>query len=473
MLSVAAASERLFDVDGVDCPRRALEIVGDLPRLPKATWYLNGPGRFHLGAYTYSHWLDGDGLVRALWFDGSRITFASRFVRTRKFVDEEAAGRPLYRTFGSAFNGDRLNVRQTGLETPANVCIVAYDRRLLALGEQGEPYEIDPATLDTIGPFTAAGAITAVTPFAAHAKVDPASGEMFNFGVSFSAANPALYVYRLDSSGRLARRGRIALDAPVTIHDFALGPTKAVFYVSPYVLDVNHLRRGGSIVDALCWRPELGSCLIVVDRDSCEPLLSVPIGHRYCLHTINAYEIGSALVVDVVEMPAPVYDTYRVPHLFDRPVAATPVRFTIDLDGRTVSRRELRGGFAPEFAIVDAADVMRPYSYFWALDMSGAASAAGKFFDCLTRFSWDTGEAETYRAPVGVLLGGEPVVVSDTTGGRWTMCQMFDAARERTGFAVFDAFALGRGPVAQLWLDVASPMPFHGLLLPSERQERE
>src|SRR5947209_8004001 len=70
----------------------------------------------------YRHWLDGDGMVCALHFTPDGVRFANRFVRTRKLCDEETAGAPVYRAFGTAFPGDRLR-RQIMLQGPVNVSV--------------------------------------------------------------------------------------------------------------------------------------------------------------------------------------------------------------------------------------------------------------------------------------------------------------------------------------------------------------
>src|SRR5262245_37410467 len=263
MLTLTGAEEQLFADPGGDERATAITAIdGDRPRIVAGTWYLNGPAGFT--PRDRAHWLDGDGLIRALTFDGDHVSFASRFVRTRKHVEERDSGRRIYRAFGSGSADDRLNEYQTGLESPANISVVMHANRLLALGEQGQPWEIDPDTLETVGPYAASGAVTPVTPFAAHPKIDPSTRELITFGVAFSPDRPTLNVFRFDSCGGLAMRARVPLEYSCTIHDFALSPTFAVFYVSPYVLDIAQLRAGRTVLDALAWRPELGSRVLLV-----------------------------------------------------------------------------------------------------------------------------------------------------------------------------------------------------------------
>jgi all-trans-8'-apo-beta-carotenal 15,15'-oxygenase len=471
MLTIDSATERLFAEPGRDCaPTRLTTIDGEVPSFPRGTWFLNGPGRFRVGGQRYAHWLDGDGLVRALRFDGPDVTFASCFVRTRKFVEEERAGRAMFRTFGSASHG-RLNDRATGLESPANVSILMHAGSLIALGEQGQPWQIDPETLATVGPYDACGALTPVTPFAAHAKLDPETGELFNFGVSYSVERPALHVFKFDRDGGQVFRTRVALPYCCTIHDFALTPAYAVFYIAPYLLDIARLRGGGTVMDALTWQPERGSQVMIVSRWTGELLCSAPVGSRYCLHTINGFEESSYVVLDLIEMAHPVYDNYTVPRLFEAPISARPVRLLVDTScGQVISREELPGACAPEFPVADPADAMRAYSSFWTLGMSAADRAGTKFFNQVIRFDWrHPHRCDTYTAREGTFVGGEPLVIHDRADRRWLVCQIFDAYASRGGFAVFAADHLRQGPVAQLWLDAPTPMAFHGVFVPAPR----
>jgi all-trans-8'-apo-beta-carotenal 15,15'-oxygenase len=83
-------------------------IEGEIPTYLRGTYYLNGPARFSRGDLRYLHWLDGDGMVCALRFEPRQVRFTNRFIRSHKFVAEEAAGRPIFRTFGTAFESNRL-----------------------------------------------------------------------------------------------------------------------------------------------------------------------------------------------------------------------------------------------------------------------------------------------------------------------------------------------------------------------------
>src|SRR5262249_33560869 len=132
------------------------DIDGEIPEFIRGTYYLNGPAKFTRAGLRYRHWLDGDGMVCALRFEPEQISFMNRFVRSTKFVAEEAAGQPIFRTFGTSLTTAQMK-RGFALESPVNVSVYPYNGTLLAFGEQGLPWELDPVTLDTRGVFTFRG----------------------------------------------------------------------------------------------------------------------------------------------------------------------------------------------------------------------------------------------------------------------------------------------------------------------------
>jgi len=108
MADYAPLIERAFSFTPDEQSYVVEDIEGEIPEFIRGTYYLNGPARFSRAGHNYLHWLDGDGMVCAFRFEKKSVRFTSRFVRSAKFVAEEEAGRPIFRTFGTRFEGDRL-----------------------------------------------------------------------------------------------------------------------------------------------------------------------------------------------------------------------------------------------------------------------------------------------------------------------------------------------------------------------------
>ena len=456
--------ERAFTLDVIEQAR--VRVAAEWPSYVRGTFLLNGPARFARGALRYRHWLDGDGMVAALQVNDAGTFFTNRFVRSAKFTREEAEGRAVYRTFGTAFPGDELK-RGIGLESPVNVSVYPFGGALLAFGEQGLPWALDPETLDTRGLHTFDGQLNEITPFSAHPKIDHRTGELFNFGVSFSPEHPAVNLFRFDRSGKLIYRRRAPLPYPASIHDFAISERFIVFYVSPLVLRMDALiQSGATLMDALAWDPARGSCLMIASRDTGELRATVGIGNQYCLHLVNAFERGDRLVVDVLEFEKPLYPEYQVvPELFTDTFRGRPVRFVVDpTSSSVVERCDLAYSCSPDFPAHDADVVGRPYDDFWMLGISQAGRPGRKFFDHVVHVNWSAQSVELFAAPEGCYFGGEPCFVPDPAAPSHrglVVCQQFDARRLASSFLVFDAFHVGAGPVATIELPAPIPLLFH------------
>jgi all-trans-8'-apo-beta-carotenal 15,15'-oxygenase len=450
-----------------DCVIDSIE--GEVPEFVRGTYYLNGPARFGIDNFSYQHWLDGDGMVCALRFENNQIRFRSRYVRSTKFVAEQEAGRPLFRTFGTTFKGSRLNSLNNGLESPVNVSVYPLGNHLLAFGEQGLPWDLDPETLATRGQYSFNGRLNQASPFSAHPKFDPDSGEMFNFGVFFSQT-PRLYFYCFGPEG-LRFRKAIALEFPCSLHDFSISKNYAVFYLAPYLLDISSLlQEEHTVMDSLHWEPGRGSKLLVLNRHNGEMVASVQIGSRYCLHLMNSFDQEDCLFVDLLEFDEPIYPQYQpVPDMFQTAPRGGPVRLVIDLTKQElISRQSLAYLGSPDFPALDIRFAMQPYSDFWMLGISSTARRGRKFFDQLVHANWREGmPGDIYQCPSMCYLGGEPVFIAAESGNKGVViCQEFDAQARKSSFLLFDAHQARSGPVARLRLESAVYLGFHAVFQP-------
>jgi len=466
----AAPLGAMFSTDFGESAYEVSDIEGGVPSFLRGTYYVNGPGAFGQGAQRCRSWLDGDGMVCALRFSDS-VSFVNRFVQTAKRTTETEAGRPVFRTFATSFLGDRLR-RGIVTESPANVSVCTFNGGLLAFGEQSLPYALDPDTLETRGVYDFGGALNEVSPFSAHPKHDPVTGELLNFGISFSPRDPRLNYYRFSARGELLRRASAPLDAPYSVHDFAASPRFAVFHLGPYLLDVvSVLRDGLATVDALRWLPERGSRLLIVARDDGQELARPEVAPYYSLHTIRAFEQQDMFCVDLIEYERPLYTEYQpLPRLFDDVPAGWPVRYVFDTrTWRLTARLPLPYRSAPDFPCVDPGAQAR--DEVWMLGISRAGRRGPKFFDRLVRASWRSGSpVDVYTPPGGRYLGGEPALVPDPDdpGTAAVICHEFDPRIAASWFLIFDAYDLSRGPQARLAREGLIPAGFHAAFAPRD-----
>ena len=464
---LAPGLERCFLFDAME---ESYELSGITERLPewlRGSYYVNGPARFERAGQRYRHWLDGDGMIRSLDFTDDGVRFTSRFVQTPKLQEEEAAGKFVYRGFGTAFPGDRLR-RGMMLEPPVNVSVYRWAGRLLAFGEQSLPMELDPENLATRGEFDFGGRLNEVSPFAAHPKFDPASGHMFNFGISFSATQPALNLYEFDAAARLVQRSRFPITMPHSNHDFGISSRHAVFYLSPLLMDFGKFwGEKLSVMESLRWEPERGSRILIVPRvPKTAPPISVSTGAGYCLHLINCFEEGDILTVDILELEAPVYGEYQpIPDLFSTVSPGRPVRYRIDLGSKqVVERLTMDYDRTPDFPSIDPALASARYDDFWMLGISASGRPGRKFFDQLAHGAWSQGGVkDLFQAEPGCYLANEPVYIAsrDSAARGVVIVAHIDTNADQTAMLLFDASQVSRGPMARLPLRHRMHPGFH------------
>ena len=72
-----------------------LEVVGEIPRDLRGTYYRNGPNQAFepIGRY---HWFDGDGMIHAIRLEDGRASYRNRWVLSDGLKEERAAGQALY-----------------------------------------------------------------------------------------------------------------------------------------------------------------------------------------------------------------------------------------------------------------------------------------------------------------------------------------------------------------------------------------
>ena len=213
------------------------EIEGQLPEGLVGTLYRNGPGKNEVGGKPYAHLFDGDGLLSQFAFDGKRLHYRNRFVRTTHYLAERAADKPVMRNYGQQRPGGPL---ANAFRTPANVAntsVQYHAGNLLALYEGGRPWQVDPDSMETLGEYDYDGELKSSYTYSAHPTWDPATGELYNFGIQYGPRTK-LRTYRVDARGKLHHLHAINLPFPTINHDCALTSKYMVFVIDPLVLRV-------------------------------------------------------------------------------------------------------------------------------------------------------------------------------------------------------------------------------------------
>lgn len=455
-----------YDIDDVE---------GEIPPSLQGTLFRNGPGLLDINGQPIHHPFDGDGMISAVSFANGKAHFRNRYVRTQAFLEEQAAGKILYRgVFGTQKPGGWLgNAFDLRVKNIANTNVIYWGDKLLALWEAAEPHRLDPRTLETLGLDHLDGVLQKGDAFAAHPRIDPSCSQdagspcLVNFSIK-PGLSTAITIYELDVTGKVVRRHSHSVPGFAFIHDFAITPNYCLFFQNPVAFNplpfVFGLRGAGECVH---FQPNQPTRILVIPRHAGVgteiQLLETHSG--FVFHHANAFEQGNQLYIDSVcyeSLPAvePESDFRQVN--FEALSPGQLWRFQLNLKDKTVQRQLIEPRCC-EFPSIHPENVGRAYRYLF---LGAAHNATGNApLQAILKADLITGERQLWSAaPHGYV--SEPIFIPRTDATAeddgWVITVVYNSAHHRSDVVILDASNLNRGPVARLHLKHHIPYGLHG-----------
>lgn len=441
------ASDLPFYLRGLHAPVEAevealdLPVEGRIPPELAGLYVRNGPNPIGRDP---GHWFLGDGMLHAVELQGGRArSFRSRLVQTRahrglaRYVDREG--------------------RVDFTASPANTHVVAHAGRILALAENGFPWQVD-RNLETIGYHDFGGRLTG--PMTAHPKLCPKTGELHFFGYHF--APPFVVYHRVDAKGELVLSLPIEIPRPIMMHDFAITQDFVLFFDLPLVFRIEAAVNGGMPYG---FDASAGARVGVLRRDVPEAGVRwLEIEPCYFFHPMNAWNDGDRIEVDVARYP----ELWRTTSSrFD---SARLHRYTIDLSRGTISESVI-DDLPIEFPRVreDRTGLRNRFGYAAQTRDEGTVVGSG-----LVRYDFATGAREDFDGglrwapgeavfvPAGVAGGVDSDGRDPAEGDGWLLAYLHDRALGPSELGIFDATRIAKGPIARVRLPARVPLGFHG-----------
>lgn len=414
------------------------------------------------------HPFDGDGMLHAIRFARGRASYRNRFVRTAGLAAELAAGAPQWAGIIESPDKslrDGWGARGRMKDASSTDVVVHGGLALTTFYQCGDVYQHDPTTLEPRGAATWAppGGVSA------HARPDPATGELVYFG--YAARAPYLWFGIVDAAGRRVHHADIDLPGARLPHDVAFTEHHVVLNDLPLFWDAELLARG---VHRPRWRPELPSRFGVVPRRG-RDVRWFEAAPTYVLHWINAYEDGDTIVLDgyFQSEPMPRPDPADGPYaalkkMVDvHALGARPHRWRLDL-ATGACREERLVDAISEFPSIHPARRGRRHRYAWAM----TAKPGWFLFDGICRLDLDTGHDQRWRYPDGVYASEAPMAPrpgATAEDDGWLVTFVTDTVRDRSECHVFDAARLADGPVARVALPERISVGTHACWMPTPR----
>jgi carotenoid cleavage dioxygenase len=372
------------------------------------------------------HWFLGDGMVHGVRLrDGRAEWYRNRWVR-----------------------GDDV----------VNTHVIGVDGRTFALVEAGSrPVELTDE-LDTVGSCTFDGTLDGS--FSAHTHRDPATGDLHAVTYHWSWDHVRHVV--LGPDARVRREVQVPVADGPMVHDCAITERHVVLLDLPVTFSMDAAAAGASF--PYRWNPDHPPRVGLLPLDGeADQVRWFDAPSCYVFHTLNAYDAGDAVVVDLVRHPR------MFASRFNGPDEGTPVleRWTLDLASGAVKTETLddRG---QEFPRIDERLTGRPHRYGYTAGFGAGVEHGPAIKHDLatgTVAVHDHGPGRVTLEPLFVPRPGSPAGGAGEDDG-WVMSYVYDAASDRSDVVILDARDFAGDPVATVHLPVRVPFGFHGSWLP-------
>ena len=436
-------------------------LAGRLPPDLAGVLWRNGPAEHERFGHRYGHWFDGDGMMQAFTFTGSGVDHRARILETPKRRRETAAGKRLLPAFAT-LPPEVAPIMAPDDMNAANISVLAHGGRLMALWEGGSALDVDPASLEA-GDFVAWRADLAGAPFSAHPKVE-ADGTCWNIGCA-TVPQPMLLFYRIDPSGRLAAFGTLPTDPLGMVHDYVVTRRHLVLVIPPFVVERERFAAGPvSFLDAHVWRPELGTRVIVVEKETLAPVRRHDLPPGFHFHHGNGWEEADGTIhLDLCRAPDPSFAIHDL-----RAVMAGDWGFPSP--NPRYHRAVLRPGgaalieqVAPDVADFPRIDGRRTGLRHRAVFALTGAEDGGWPLSRIARLDPERGAVDGWAYPRHAIPEEHVFVPRGAGEGEgWLVGPFLDLERGTSGLSVFDARHLADGPLWQGLLPYPLPLALHG-----------
>jgi carotenoid cleavage dioxygenase-like enzyme len=455
--AIAAAFESHSDMP----ERQELPVTGEMPRWLAGQLLRNGPGAWKFDNTEVHHWFDGMALVHSFEIEDGRVHYMNRFVESKAYKAFRDSGELKYSEFASdpcrtRFQRIQSIFKPSVTDNPA-INAFKFGERHIALSETPMAYEFDPATLETIG-------VAYENPdMFATAHPHLGDGKMINLSCRLGPRSTQSF-FTVDPKSLAQKRiAKLVRRRPTYQHSFGMTERWLVFTEFPFAVNpIDILRTGRPFIENFEFRPEDGTRITLVDRETGEIGGEWQAEPGFCFHHVNAWEDGDEVIVDLCrfEDPSIVENLY----LDEIRGGEYPAEGNAYLHRYKLKTGEQR---AEEYRVSDepielprinyGANNCKPYQYVYGIGLGTGAP-----FDRLVKIDAQWGDS-TVWAEDG-LLCGEPVFVpapdAQTEDDGVLLSLVLDGVKQRSMLLVLDAHDMTELARAE----ISRPVPpgFHG-----------
>ena len=420
-----------------------LAVVGTLPPELDGRYLRNGPNPMNETDPANYHWFLGDGMVHGVRLrDGKAEWYRNRWVRSTH-VSEALGEAPV--------PGERFG----GMDN-ANTSVIGHAGRTYAIVEAGaRPVELSDE-LDTIRHSDLDG--TLPHGFTAHPMKDPDTGELH--AVNYHWARPDVLEYVVvGADGRVVHRVDVPVPGSPMVHTCTITEHFVVLYDLPVTFNLESAMAGGRFPYA--WDESYGARVGLLPKGGeAHEVQWFEIEPCYVYHSLNAWEEGDTVVIDLARHPRTFATDLHGPD--EGPPSLW--RWTLDRSGGQVKEEQL-DDHPVEFPRVADVVLGKRHRFGWgtglAVDHKGSVFASNR----LVRYDARSGGREVLDLGPDCAAGEVVFVPRSSTSAEddgWYLTLVQDQRTETGELLVIEASAMADGPVARVQLPGRIPLGFHG-----------
>lgn len=408
---------------GIETRIENLKVHGEIPEEVRGVFYRAVPDPAMEPMFADDTLLSDDGMISSLAIGDDQVDFEIRFVQTARYQAQKAAGKTI---FGRYRNPYTDLPEATGVDrTVSNTTPVFHAGKLLMTKEDGLPYQIDPATLDTIGRYDFDGVLRSET-MTAHVRIDPVTREMFFYGYEAGGVATTDVAYCIaDASGKLVSEQWFKTPYCAMMHDFLVSENYALFPVFPTTCDLERLKAGGPH-----WSHEqdTDSWIGVMPRYGSVDEMRWYRGPKgvHSFHMMNAFERDGVLYMDMHVSASNAFEFIREAagiHIPQHELGGGTVRWAMDLAEGVDEIVETPLGPPGDMPRIADADQGRPYTHGWYLTVNPEGGPpllggpVGVLFNMIMQVNAEIGQVVGARPLPPAHAIGEMVHIASTQPG--------------------------------------------------------
>jgi beta,beta-carotene 9',10'-dioxygenase len=402
-----------FRTQTAEVDRDDLPVSGKLPLWVRGVLLRTTPSQYEVGQAAYEHWFDGLAMLHRFAFEGGRVAYRSRMLRSGSYLDakrDNTISRGEFATKPGIGRMRRLIRWLRPIYTDnGNVNVNRVAGSIAAFTETPRPLIIDPDRLTVVGQCSSPPNIRAALS-TAHPHFDRERRSHYTYFLEFGARSRYHMVAVDAGTGEPKRIASVRTAQPSYLHSFGMTRQHLVLVEFPFVVNPLRLRFSGeAFIRNYRWQPALGTRFHVIDKDSGEIVRTAQGPACFAFHHVNAFTSGDDLYVDLVTFPdSSILDELYLDHLRSSPVTipGTLTRFRIGPRGDAHDERLADAAF--EFPRIHyEACAGKPYRYVYV----ASNQAPGNFLDTLVKRDLERGSDQVWSD--ADCYPGEPVFVRE------------------------------------------------------------